>query len=127
LAQETALVLSLVAALRAPADPERAFDAGLLRLPGVQAPRVPPERIAFEAVGAALRRLNALAPLAKPILIKALAAAAFLDGQTNWKAASALRTICAALDCPLPPQLAAGAASPDQYGAGQPKAAQMAS
>ncbi|MCS7100952.1 MAG: M48 family metalloprotease, partial [Burkholderiaceae bacterium] len=112
LAQETALVLSLVAALRAPADPERAFDAGLLRLPGVQAPRVPPERIAFEAVGAALRRLNALAPLAKPVLIKALAAAAFLDGQTNWKAASALRTICAALDSPLPPQLVADAAAP---------------
>jgi hypothetical protein len=29
---------------------------------------------------------------------------AFLDDHTNWKAASCLRTICAALDAPLPPQ-----------------------
>jgi len=32
-------------------------------------------------------------------------AVAFVDGQSQWKAASCLRTICAALDAPLPPQL----------------------
>jgi len=36
---------------------------------------------------------------------KACAAVAFVDGATEWKAASCLRTICAALDSPLPPQL----------------------
>jgi hypothetical protein len=106
---ETALVLSLVAAVRLPDAPERAFNAGLLLLPGVDAQRVPPEAIALDAVDAALARLNELAPLAKPAFIKAATAAAFVDGQTNWKAASCLRTICAALDAPLPPQLSAQA------------------
>jgi hypothetical protein len=32
---------------------------------------------------------------------------AFIDGETNWKAASCLRTICIALDSPLPPQVIA--------------------
>ena len=30
---------------------------------------------------------------------------AFVDDATNWRAASTLRMICAALDAPLPPQL----------------------
>jgi hypothetical protein len=49
--------------------------------------------------------LNQLAPLAKPQLIKAATAAAFVDSDTNWRAASTLRMICAALDAPLPPQV----------------------
>jgi len=28
-----------------------------------------------------------------------------VDGSSQWKAASCLRTLCAALDCPLPPQV----------------------
>ncbi len=48
-----------------------------------------------------------MAPLAKPQLIKAATAAAFVDSETNWLAASTLRMICAALDAPLPPQVAA--------------------
>jgi Zn-dependent protease with chaperone function len=102
---EAALVLSLVAGARLPDAPERAFNAGLLLLPGVDAEYVPPAAIALDAVNAALERLNQLAPLAKPAFIKAATAAAFVDGETNWKAASCLRTICAALDAPLPPQL----------------------
>jgi len=107
LAPEAALVLSLVATVRLPETPERAFNAGLLLLPGVDAALVPAEKIALDAVSRALDKLNQLAPLAKPAFIKACAATAFVDGATNWKAASCLRTICAALDAPLPPQLAA--------------------
>lgn len=109
LAPEAALVLSLVASVRLPETPERAFDAGLLLLPGVDAPLVPAQSIALDAASRALDRLNQLAPLAKPAFIKACAAAAFVDGTTNWKAASCLRTICAALDAPLPPQISAQA------------------
>lgn len=107
LAPEAALVLSLVASVRLPDAPERAFNAGLLLLPGVDATLVPAERIELDAVSRALDRLNQLAPLAKPAFIKACTAAAFVDGATHWKAASCLRTICAALDAPLPPQLGA--------------------
>jgi hypothetical protein len=44
-------------------------------------------------------------PLAKPALIKACAAAAWDAGspQVDWRAASALRTLSAALDAPMPP------------------------
>lgn len=107
LAPEAALVLSLVATVRLPETPERAFNAGVLLLPGVDATLVPAEKIALDAVSRALDRLNQLAPLAKPAFIKACTAAALVEGATNWKAASCLRTICAALDAPLPPQVAA--------------------
>jgi Zn-dependent protease with chaperone function len=106
LAADVGLVLSLIAALRLPERPEHAFNAGLLLLPGIDAARTDAQRIALDAVGAALTRLNQLAPLAKPAFIKACAAVALVDGATNWKAASCLRTICAAIDAPLPPAAA---------------------
>jgi Zn-dependent protease with chaperone function len=110
LAAEVAQVLSLLASVRLPEAAERAYNAGVLLLEGIEPPRVPAESIELDAVSRALDRLNQLAPLAKPRLIKACSAVAFFDGQTNWKAASCLRTICAALDSPLPPQLLAAAA-----------------
>jgi len=108
---ETALVLSLLASVRLPEQPERAYNAGVLLLAGIEPARVPTEAIELDEVARALDRLNQLAPLAKPQLIKACTATAFIDGKTNWKAASCLRTICAALDAPLPPLLLAAAAA----------------
>jgi hypothetical protein len=102
---EVGLVMSLLASVRLPERPEHAYNAGVLLLAGLEPPRVPTEAIDLDAVSRALDRLNQLAPLEKPRLIKACAAAAFVDGETHWKAASCLRTICAALDSPLPPQL----------------------
>jgi hypothetical protein len=57
------------------------------------------------SLGPALERLNQLMPLAKPALVKACAAAAWDVGsrQVDWRAASALRTLCTALDAPMPP------------------------
>ena len=72
----------------------------------------------LDDVSAALDRLNQLAPLAKPQLIQAAAATAFVDNETNWRAASALRMICASLDAPLPPQVAAVDSANEQSGAG---------
>jgi hypothetical protein len=111
LVAEVALTLSLLASVRLPESPQRAYNAGVILLSGVEPPRVPTESIELDAVSQALDRLNQLAPLAKPRLIKACSAVAFIDGQTNWKAASCLRTICAALDSPLPPQLLEAAAA----------------
>lgn len=105
-AQDAALVLSLVAAVRLPARPEHAFNAGALLLPDSDVRFVAADAIKLDDVSAALDRLNQLAPLAKPQLIKAATAAAFVDNETNWRAASTLRMICAAVDAPLPPQVA---------------------
>ncbi|HRZ02240.1 MAG TPA: M48 family metallopeptidase [Burkholderiaceae bacterium] len=104
---EASLVLSLVAALRLPDAPERAFGEAAAFLPGVALALVPAPQIRLDALTAAFERLNQLAPLAKPALIKAATAVAFVDEQTRWRAASALRTLAIALDAPLPPRLAA--------------------
>jgi Zn-dependent protease with chaperone function len=113
---EAGLVMSLLASVRLPERPEHAYNAGVLLLAGIEPPRVPTEAIDLDAVSRALDRLNQLAPLAKPRLIKACTAVAFVDGATHWKAASCLRTICAALDAPLPPQLREDAAAPGGQG-----------
>ena len=111
LSDDVSLALSLIAAVRMRESPARAYEAGARGLEGVAPLPVPQNALALDKVAAALRRLNALAPLVKPQFIKACVAVAFVDGTTNWKAASCLRTLCAALDCPLPPQVDAADAS----------------
>ncbi len=103
-AQDAALVLSLLAALRLPQAALQAYAAALPWLPFVEGRFSEVDTMNLDQVSAALARLNQLAPLAKPQLIKGCAAVAVLDGHSNWKAASCLRTICTALDAPLPPQ-----------------------
>jgi Zn-dependent protease with chaperone function len=110
LSRQAGLALSLTAAVRMPERAEHAFNAGALLLPGVEAVFTPGHAIGLDEVAAALDQLNQLAPLAKPQLIKAVTATAFVDDATNWRAASTLRMICAALDAPLPPQLVAAEA-----------------
>jgi Zn-dependent protease with chaperone function len=105
LAPDAALVLSLVAAVRLPERAEHAFNAGAVLVREAELHFVAPKEVRLDDVSAALDRLNQLAPLAKPQLIKAATAVAFVDDETNWKAASSLRMICAALDAPLPPQV----------------------
>jgi hypothetical protein len=104
-AADVALVLSLVAATRQPERAEHAFNAGVVQLRQIELTFVDIASVQLDAVSAALDRLNQLAPLVKPQLIKAATAVAFVDGETNWQAASALRMVCAALDAPLPPQV----------------------
>jgi Zn-dependent protease with chaperone function len=103
--RDVGLVLSLVAAVRAPERAEHAFNAGTVTLRGVELNLVAAADIRLDDVSAALDRLNQLAPLIKPQLIKAATAVAFVDGETNWRSATSLRMICAALDAPLPPQV----------------------
>ncbi len=105
LSGEVGLVLSLVAAVRAPDRAEHAFNAGAVTLRDVELVFVPAADVRLDDVTAALDRLNQLAPLVKPLLIKAATALAFVDGETNWKSAVCLRMVCAALDAPLPPQV----------------------
>lgn len=103
LAEDASCVLSLLAHVRDPDDPAGAFDAAQLALPAVPLVLQPTSALALDRIAAALDRLNQLVPLAKPAFIDACAAVALQGGATDWKAASCLRTICAALDSPLPP------------------------
>lgn len=56
----------------------------------------------FFEVRQALDKLNQLAPLAKPFLIRAMLAAALQDERISVATADLLRGVCAALDAPVP-------------------------
>ncbi|MBU6271686.1 MAG: M48 family metallopeptidase [Betaproteobacteria bacterium] len=105
LPDEAALVLSLIAHLRSSRPASEAFAAGRVFLEGMTPVLQPLGALTPASLGPALARLNQLMPLAKPALVKACAAAAWDVGsrQVDWRAASALRTLCTALDAPLPP------------------------
>jgi Zn-dependent protease with chaperone function len=110
-AAESSVVMSLIANVRLPQEPQRAFAAGLAMLPGA-GELIAEKALSLSQVSGAFDRLAQLAPLEKPLLVKACFAIAFIDGQSHWKAASCLRTLCAALDCPLPPQVDSAEAGP---------------
>jgi Zn-dependent protease with chaperone function len=103
--QDAAVLLSLVAHLAAKNNresPATAFARG-----GPQADLATVELIdvpllAFERVRTALDAANQLAPLAKPMLIKALLATAIDGGELPLDTADLLRAICAAIDAPVP-------------------------
>jgi len=64
--------------------------------------------VGFAAVRAALERANQLAPLAKPHLVKAWLAVAATEGAPlSLGSADVLRALCAAIDAPIPPAVAA--------------------
>jgi len=104
-ASDAALVLSLIAQVRlaASAGPRptrpRVACYGICHAANCRGCNRPAER------GERARSVESTRAALPPALIKACAAVAFVDGATEWKAASCLRTICAALDSPLPPQL----------------------
>ena len=105
--QDAARILSLVAHLRTSCPPIQAFAAGKALLPGVDLTLQPASTLTAAALSGSLDRLNRMMPLAKPAFIKACTAAALEEGSESldWRALSALRTVCAALDAPLPPML----------------------
>jgi Zn-dependent protease with chaperone function len=100
---EARIVMSLIASVRLPKEAQRAFDAGRALVPSA-GPTVDPRAGDLPLMSAAFERLADLAPLQKPLLVKACFAIAFVDGTSHWRAVSCLRTLCAALDCPIPPQ-----------------------
>ncbi|MGH7354743.1 MAG: M48 family metallopeptidase [Candidatus Rokuibacteriota bacterium] len=106
-ADDACLVLSLLAHAGAAAggDPSAAFSRGAatLRLDG-RAP-VPLDAIAFPRVTTALERLRLLAPFLKSELLTACVQTVIADDTVAVLEAEVLRTVAAALDCPLPPIL----------------------
>jgi hypothetical protein len=87
-----------------------AYVAGLsTALPGLGGP--PPDVDAWPlALGNALERLTELQPLEKKRLIDGLARCVAHDGKLSVEEGELLRTVCAVLNCPLPPLLPPAAA-----------------
>ncbi|MFH1044928.1 MAG: M48 family metallopeptidase [Pseudomonadota bacterium] len=105
LAADAQLILSLTAhATRG--DSAASFDAGLKEL-GFPLTLLAASAVSLDAVKAALARLNQLAPMQKPRLVKALVQCALADGILSLTDAELLRAICSTLDSPLPPFLEA--------------------
>jgi Zn-dependent protease with chaperone function len=89
------------------ATAKRAYDAGMKHaLPDGGAPYAAIDRWP-EELREALRSLNALRPFAKKILIEGLVRTVALDRRLSVAEGELLRTVCAALHCPLPPILSA--------------------
>jgi Zn-dependent protease with chaperone function len=105
LAADAQLILSLIAhATRG--DSAASFDHGLKEL-GIPLTLLAASTVSLDAVKASLARLNQLAPMQKPRLVKALVQCALADGKLSLTDAELLRAICSTLDSPLPPFLEA--------------------
>ncbi|QDZ29584.1 M48 family metallopeptidase [Noviherbaspirillum sp. UKPF54] len=105
LRQETAVLLSLVAHMAAKCNGETAFAAYTRGANMVDLNDAPSDiaLLGSERIRAALMAANELAPLAKPVLIRALVATATAGTQDMpVETADLLRAICAAIDVPLP-------------------------
>lgn len=105
---EIATLLAVVAAAGHPdaAVARRAYIAGMQRiLPNDIRPYSVPGRgvLALEDVWLPL---DALDPLAKRLLVEAIALAIGHDGRITVAESELLRTVCGVLHCPLPPMLA---------------------
>ena len=105
LAADAQLILSLIAhATRG--DSAASFEAGSKEL-GIPLTLLAAGAVGLDAVKAALARLNQLAPMQKPRLVKALVQCALADGKLSLTDAELLRAVCSTLDSPLPPFLEA--------------------
>jgi Zn-dependent protease with chaperone function len=100
---ESEIVLSLLA--HAGKGGMAAFDRGMAALGGTGGVLRAPSELNVTIVENALNELALLAPLKKPILVKACAAVAMADDKLMVAEAELLRAICAVLDSPLPPIL----------------------
>ncbi len=102
-AGEAAVVLSLLA--HTGQGGMTAFEKGMAALGVPGGVLRSPSELNIGTVESALNELNLLAPLKKPLFIKACVATAMADDKLTLAEGELLRAICAALDSPLPPIL----------------------
>ncbi|TMH41663.1 MAG: hypothetical protein E6H56_07300 [Betaproteobacteria bacterium] len=102
-ATEAAVLLSLLA--HSGKGGMAAFDKGMAALGAAGGVLRSPSELNIGTVESALNELNLLAPLKKPLFIKACVATAMADDKLTLAEAELLRAICASLDSPLPPIL----------------------
>ncbi|MBE0627953.1 MAG: M48 family metallopeptidase [Burkholderiales bacterium] len=101
LAEDARLILSLVAHAT-DGNAATSFEHGLKEL-GIPLALLEAGALNLPAVKAALARLNRLALMQKPRLVKALVRCALAEGELCVTDAELLRAICSTLDSPLPP------------------------
>jgi uncharacterized tellurite resistance protein B-like protein len=101
LAADARLILSLIAHATN-GDAAASFSHGLKQL-GMPLQLLEARAVSLAAVKTALARLNRLAPMQKPRLVKAMVQCALADGELSVTDAELLRAICSTLDSPLPP------------------------
>ena len=106
---EVATVVSLLS--HAGRSGEAVFLKALDTIPVAGGSLRPAAALSMAAVESALYELKLLAPLKKPLLIKACLRVVMADGKIDVAEAELLRAICAALDCPLPPIMDQGEVS----------------
>ena len=102
-AGEAGVLMSLLAHAGGSGVP--AFDAGMSALGLAGGALRAPAELTIAAVESALYELKLLAPLKKPLLIKACLEVVMADGKLTVAEGELMRAICAALDSPLPPIL----------------------
>lgn len=92
-------------------DQESAFHAGLAHFGkwGRDLKLGIPEDNDVSTFGGALRILGRMGNRAKETMVRAATATVLQDQQVTAREAEMLRTVCAALECPMPPILGAGA------------------
>ncbi len=83
----------------------RAYSAAAKELDIPAVGLLPETQINLQLLDKALEQLNALRPLDKPRLLKAMAASINHDGEVTATEAELFRAIADSLDCPIPPLL----------------------
>jgi Zn-dependent protease with chaperone function len=101
--KESAVVLSLLAHAGRSGLP--AFEKGMQALGMTGGVLLAQGELGMARVESALYELKLLAPMKKPIFIKACLAAVMADGKLTVAEGELMRALCAALDSPLPPIL----------------------
>ena len=101
--KQATLVLSLLAQAGGGAEP--ALLKGMAALGLGSGLTIERSALSLAAVESALRELALLAPLKKPLVIKACLDVVMADGRIAVAEGELMRAICAALDTPLPPIL----------------------
>jgi hypothetical protein len=104
---DLAVLISVIAHCCAADEPTRSAKdrvASASAQIGITLPTLPRGELARRGMLGSLNRVNSVAPLRKPMVIKALLAAAMDEQQLiTLSGADLLRTICACIDAPLPP------------------------
>ena len=86
---------------------EWALVLSLLVHAGGNAPAAARQTFRLEQVSGALAKLRELAPGEKAALVAACAEVSMADGEVKLAEHELLRAVCSALDCPMPPAMAA--------------------
>ena len=82
---------------------EHAFAAAREKLDGLDIALLPTNALKLDHVSTSLDQLAQLAPLTKPLLLKAFAKAIVADQQVSPAEAELFRAIADLIDCPMPP------------------------